>query len=679
MIKFISTDEIKNEIINNINNLKTIFFDPIDENSNVVKYNKKVYNDIVTKEMISMIGRENLFLLASYAYAKIYWDIEFSLKFKLLEKGYRQLNGNESVNLIFKGGNVYNHYFTKLLSESQNLNDNGKKIINQLLPAFTISDNDFELLILCEKSRFMQIYEATLGILYESLSEIRNLFEKILTDPSKDEKKYDISHKSIDPVSANLISYILKITKNILYLSSEKTIEIPVTDSIKYKKTNEVIKILNQNLKNFNFSKESRMLVNSLLILEKTITNYIDIITHIANIITKDLYNIIKFKELLDNLVKINLTFEIINQDNITIITDLSNKFLLPSIDKIIYPIASTIKNSNFYDKPLTNIIDRFNQIPNKKFYGTKNSKEIEYIINDNLKSENIKLGIRSDFIITKKDNPIIITQNKKQHSHYISYNNSIISNKYNFDLMRIKLNIELLNAVDGIQKLKVPSEFIDIAIQRPSKEYEMLKDNINKYTSIMVENNKMIRSYNFVYALHDLQKMIFRNIPFPWVIEKQSKAVIRMIFSMLLNIIDGKMSKHILGNIMLLCFNVISYAEGKINKLNISKFTDKNYSRDTIIEKLSNMVPIYDLIELKSEFGDVKYLINFIICFGMLYHYDDLITEVNNQRLDFNYVKLPLEKIDEFKSLFVNFVRIVNLHIFNIYVLYETMIQKNN
>ena len=690
MITLELSKSIPDEIENNFNNGKKISNVKIDETDNLQTYKKSFFSDIITKKFINIIGEKNLFYMASYVYSQIYLDIDITLNYQLKNKNYKPLNANEDVMLLFKGGNLYNYYFTEFFNQQMaNTNNNLiMEMIGNLKENFTISDNDYELVIICDnENRFMELYEVSIMIIYKSLDDIRNFFETIYEQKQLPNiNNVDIKQKLIDPVSSNLIKYLSGIVKSIRHLSSDIITQNAIVSLIQNKDNK--IKILNDNLKNTTLSGNVIKLCNLLIVLTKTVINYIDIFDHIIIFVAKDFYNIVKFKFVIDSLSIINRHFQIFN--NLKERIKIMDASITNRIDILKKNYKTVIKNNNFYSEEkmnnlLSDIINTFNQKSQeeKTFYEKENEIISKYLINDELQLENIEITNKSDIVITlKSDNTHIISSTSK-HIHYISYNNTIAANTINFDLIRIKFNVELKNAVkkytneqvEDIPFVRFPSEFVDISIKRYQESgYQFLKQNVKTQTCFVIINDKIIQSYNFVYALHDLQIMIFRHIPFPWINTKCNKVITRMTFCIALNIIDNKINKNMFTKLLTLILNISLFTKRNAPIFDISDFTNNQYSSDIIQNKLMNGIPFYDLINVKPLFTNVKYLVNFLIVIGLIYKDDSLLNIINYQRQQYNYINISDEKLDDFKASFDNFIQLANKSLLDMYMIHGMM-----
>lgn len=204
---------------------------------------------------------------------------------------------------------------------------------------------------------------------------------------------------------------------------------------------------------------------------------------------------------------------------------------------------------------------------------------EVSIILIPSIDSNNIVFEIRDNFIVFRDTNDDIqnIKFTNDKSKFYISYNHTINSKKNKFDLLRMKIGIELKNILKlkkvftadelaiflgnhsktlinpdtnslyseshfislGFQNtsntLKIPSEYLDIGIQDKSyNEYSAFTTKLEKYTL----GGKFFYGYNYKGLINDLSTVLFdQNYLFSVSkLEKRTKRIFILIFLDLLN-----------------------------------------------------------------------------------------------------------------------------------------------
>jgi hypothetical protein len=209
----------------------------------------------------------------------------------------------------------------------------------------------------------------------------------------------------------------------------------------------------------------------------------------------------------------------------------------------------------------------------NNDDYINRNKYEIAKITQDDAIDINTNTlllkGANDSLVIDDINTPLnIISFNRKNNFHYLTFNSSINTTKNNtrsvvsFDLIRTKINIDYTNGLikdigNGVfhrKKISIPGEFIDLSVSASEDTFAIHynADPLHNKTSynIIIGNNGangndgnpdnmngdnfsiLIDSYTPQYMIYDLQGVLFsQNSYTPWTDGKYTKRIKRLLF----------------------------------------------------------------------------------------------------------------------------------------------------
>jgi hypothetical protein len=460
-----------------------------------------------------------------YTFQKINFDIISKINNFLIILD-ENINYNEDIILIFKGGNVMNFYINNMIEtmlvNNQNNNPDDPNYFRNLiteLNASSISDTDYTIYILTEDERkFNLIYKFVSDILYQSLIEIRNNFEGLLNHKiinGNDDNNNYFNYQNLDdnnPINDNdnyFYNETVNPNPNINILDIEKDV---------LQKLNSILNMDNIDQISNIFLEIINILINNGIIQQRQDNN------NIYNYsIFKDIYNGSRYIKMLRSISFFNIKY-----NNMPIIIQNNNppefnlNFIYDDINNIIenQENVSNIRLNNvlfdlndFYSTDkinnfLNSICEEFNiNYVNKSYYEYvpgQNKSISEYKMNDAIediiyiRNPDIRIDINNDidnsppttYLSKKKDfilrnipkvnftEYIENNNNDNKHYHYITVNSSVNnifdpSRIIQFDLYRIKINVVLSHIINinnntrRIKKLNIPSEFIDVSIPK--------------------------------------------------------------------------------------------------------------------------------------------------------------------------------------------------------------------
>jgi len=579
-----------------------------DESTNI--FNEVFFSDKTT-----------IFRFLYYCYQQINYDIISNINDELNEYD-TVLQSNEEILLISKGGNMMSLFINKILNV---LNKGNSNQIKENTKISGISDTDLTIYLLTENElRFNLIYSIITPLLYESLKKIRSYFDNIMnsnnyivnhnkinnntfTTINRNDKKYTIEY--ISKKYKEIYDIIQKINKNIKYLQDLQDIVYElIFDKNNYLIFDDIhigsryINILQcikyyYNLKIIQFNKNNFDDIIGIIINEqrKIIEiNLSKILGELKDFYQKDKIN--NFLEKLSNTFNSNYIGKKyykytnfytlpINEYILTGNTNFNNNFLKNNNN-----LENNLSNNSLQNNSLQNNLS-INSLQNNLEVNKNNNKklrnnnknlskiqinfeynDVEYI----KENENniIRLLERKDFII-KNIQSIYFNgylESKTKNNHYISINSTINNRVYNhivnFDLFRIKLNIELPNIIinnykgidqnknlifennNELKTISIPSEFLDVSIPK-FNDINLIKfrnnfkfEDFNKYFSILnFKKNNInylnIITYNLEYLIDDLNMVLYKQNTFiPWIDMKYKKRLNRLCCLSLLLII---------------------------------------------------------------------------------------------------------------------------------------------
>ena len=355
----------------------------------------------------------------------------------------------------------------------------------------------------------------------------------------------------------------------------------------------------------------------------------------------------------------------------------------------------------DFYTKDkitrfLADVKIELEKLKGNDFYEEKNYEIFKYTIPDNF---NIQFNIRNSLILRPEDkvpDSFSLTNFSSQKLHYVTVNANIFNNLakaghlIGFDLYRIKFN----TIIDNILKSKlmpnsnifigpniqtnfgIPSEFIDISV---SKYYDL---NLQKLREDFYngQNRKTLLSNKFAligfkfsdgselpqsiltmqmkYIVDDLLVTLFsQNQHNPMIDPKYEKRLFRVFFFYIgNNLRNGKviMPKNI--------FEFIDSSNRKIYNSFYQYFISPHDNLD--INYIINMMGkyIYNFFNIKNEFDNLRYLLQFTILFNKIIDYDEILSKFIEYYNNI-YNIIDNNNLQDFKNKFAKFKNDLNLN----------------
>ena len=611
---FKDTNKIKiDDIFKDKDKIKEIFKTPElkvlkDEEANYVKFPIRVLRDETTSTFTEfflgdVIKRKNFI---SYTFHTINTHIQLNINKLLIDDNVnnplsKPLSSKEAVYLVFKGGNVMNYYFTKVINPI-NIDDTNYKI----------SDVDYSIYIkTTDLVRFNIIKKAVYTLLIEALTKISNKFNDLYT--KKERPIVEVNNSSEgEGVNNTLQSLIegLKIFSDI----NEENYSTRIND------------ILKKCIGTIGYQKEripcdGEIIPDNKYILEllekikelKSTKHLIDLLC-IYNIFIKCLYYYETKKQIKDDNI---LTYL---KNIIKILYTLINNFVDNKLSKKINNFYN-VDIDDFFKKVRTKVITKINNLTvdgeGKKLYEVLDGNLITYIFPkdsiDNIDYECKSDGASHSFITSIKSNETKIKTSKYKYQHYISYNSIIYSesieepveSNVKFDLARIKFNVELNvpytkkteklkdlselpiyisndytsmheetkcddDSVDHTvceepihytdedlpktkekEKINIPSEFIDVSIpdfiDGTGKHY-ISSLSLEPHRLVDNDHDLHVYSYSVLQIAEDLENVLFiQNLQIlPWLDSKYAKRLDRLVLFLLLSYYSNEFTERI-------------------------------------------------------------------------------------------------------------------------------------
>ncbi len=482
--------DITNNIINNnIDSSRLIKeFDnnDINEDSLDLKFPKRTIIDISTDTFIKIIFKENIhyYLFLNYVntldiYLNYYGNID------MINDNFKPLNNNEYVELFFKGGNVMNYHFSKIVT-NEKLKDLFSKYFKKSDFDFsvniqTITDNRFNLLK-------KYIYPLIISFLKKTTNLFNNYLSEVLDDKVSINKIDTIFIKNFRDENNNYdFKIILDTIKDIINLPDFDFFKKIVSEYIISYGINKIPKIIDI----IEINRYIRILFDNNKIIQLKINGVNKIIfnkntiENINNIIDNYNYHIVNsFIEKYNQFYSSSKYHACILYPYYKyLITPISeheyeyNKL----INEIILYNFQILKNYNFYTKEklneMKNVISKSIVELQDIYYEINNDNPpLNYEISDTnaynrykviSKSPEIIINTRNDFISYNDYNTIngIVVKdygnfydddNEKidNNIHYISVNyliKNVLQNRQtlDFDLFRIKFNLETIKSIE--------------------------------------------------------------------------------------------------------------------------------------------------------------------------------------------------------------------------------------
>jgi hypothetical protein len=337
------------------------------------------------------------------------------------------------------------------------------------------------------------------------------------------------------------------------------------------------------------------------IFINKKLTNYI---THFLNINKLSAYLLQLCRFIINHHTNEIVPLNVINY------TNLENIFA-----KILHQVDTYIKKNDECDK-LLNIHSVIGLSINDKFYTLDNSFKLrssdryDSVITLD-KSEqnkilimNIDSNIKNTLYLTYNDTP----ENKLGNP---SENMTKEGIKDSFVLHRMKVNFILYYKDNTnpsvIKSMGCPSELIDVSISKPEGTDLYFFDLYKEYecTDYVYNHNNMFnvhyKSHTIFGNIVDLIKVLFYTSSYPWSIKKSKKRIYRLIFFIVLDIMETYKNDYIKIN------NLIEFI---INVCEINITTNK----DMIISKLAQLTQISNEFLATRGFGRFFFEMNRLV-----------------------------------------------------------------
>jgi len=344
----------------------------------------------------------------------------------------------------------------------------------------------------------------------------------------------------------------------------------------------------------------------------------------------------------------------------------------------------------DFYTKEkvirfLADVKSELNKLKGVEFYEEKNYEIFKYTIPDTF---DIQVnGNRQSLILRPEDkvpNSFSLIDFSNQKLHYVTVNANIFNNLskaghlIGFDLYRIKFNT-IINSILKSKKYPnsnnfngpniqmdfgIPSEFIDISV---SKYYDLnlqkLREDFyngqnrktllsNKFASIGFkfsdgsELPQSILTMQMKYIVDDLLVTLFsQNQHNPMIDPKYEKRLFRVFFFYILN--------NLLKKRKIVPYGIFDSIDSGNTFYQHFLSPNDNLGYNYIKNMKGKM--LYNFFNIKSQFNDLRYLLQFTILFNKIIGNDDLLSEFILYYNDI-YNIIDNNKIDDFRIKFAKF-----------------------
>src|ERR1700733_4048461 len=655
-------------IIKNVTNID------IDDRSLDLINPKRVIIDISTDSFIKTMFTEdsNYFLFLNY-FNFLDFYLNYYINLQIVLCGEKPLIHEEDVTVYFKGGNVMNYHFTKMLSDPV--------IKEKFANFFKKSDFDFSISIHTHnENRFTIIkkhmYPRIIDFLSTSTSLFNNYFENIVNDINVERdfnesildnfriEFYDETFESLLDSVKYLLKYerveiILEIVNEFFIIFQPKHKLNLLFESNNYEYTNYELNYLNKILKDYNFYiiGELKNKDNSLY---NCYNNYYDKSMYHACLLYPYYKLFIESKEeheekysnLINDLLIYNFNLlrknKFYTKEKIKSMTDMISNSL-HELDGYYYEI-----NAN--NPPCPNEI-----IDPSAFIKYNIIKDITPII----------IPYHRDDYITYNNvnNPngfnIIEYLNNDNNIHYISINytiKDILRNNVvlDFDLFRIKFNLITTNSVLKNNKLNnkfnIPSEFVDISIVAISSN--QFYENKQKFIMpIILPNIKLpnitVKSHSYVYFINDLTRILFftgGNF-LPWTVQKFEKRLKRLILFVYLYDLNNNTT------ISEYTYNLVNLIKLKIVENTKSKYLD-DLTKNIMLESYKEYTNIFDLVHIDQKYKLMNPFIKLLLVMVKLLDSNNATNIINYYRAQIK--RIPLNNISMLRDDFIKFLNII-------------------
>ncbi|BCS83315.1 hypothetical protein QLL95_gp0808 [Cotonvirus japonicus] len=695
------------DIINVFNfgrNIKQVENININDDSLDLKFPKRTIVDISTDTFIKIIFQDNnnYYLFLNYVNALDFY-LNYYVNINLACSNSLPLNGDEHIDVYFKGGNVMNYHFTTMIEDSRLKELFGmyfkKSDFDFSVDIHTTTDNRFNDLkkhaypwiidFLCETTRLFNEYlesiaKGKIKILHmdpKFLSTFKNDTDTFKFMEIRDTVKDIISHPRFKLLKEIIDGYIkINGVKHIPFISNIDVIGkyirvnfnsdiiqfIPKSEGLyKLNYTPYILNDINKFIMNYN-EYIIQDLIQTYYELHKTSKYYACLLyPYYKHVIGPILEHEIEYPNLINKVITYN--FSLIQQSNFY--TDEKLKTMTKLIKESISMLPDTYYEKNTENPP------NENEETNPKAF-------IKYKITSNNNSQ-ISLDPTNNFIVYnnfENHNPLstlnfgkdlhsINDKSIKNNIHYVSGNlliKNTLGNRQvvDFDLFRIKFNLVALDFVSEndylVDKFKIPSEFIDVSVTTiDSNVYN--EDHEIFIMPIDLENIKLpnipVKSHSYTYFIGDLIRILFTDSNFfPWLKGKYEKRIKRLL--LLLNLYDGLHHTNNLDIIYNLASDIKYNMTNTDNEHDITKYSASKVHLDSYKEYTN----IFDLVYINDNYKLVKQPIKMLLIVSEIFKRNDALEIINHFR---KYLKLtPIKNLGNLKQDFIKFLdEIINTY----------------
>lgn len=669
----------------------------IDQENLALKYPKRTIVDISTDTFIKTFfaDNKNYYLFLNYVNLLDFY-LGYLTNLELVDKSDIPYCQDENIELYFKGGNVMNYHFNKMVSDP--------KIKELFKDFFKKSDFDFSVSIHTEyDNRYRKLkeiaYPKIINFLKKTTTKFNDYLEIIESggkiDASDNFKKstfrdknlntkYDtILEKVKEVISHPRFAHLNEIAHSYFKINNDKF--LPKITSVAI--IDNYIKVIFDNNKQILY--RPKLDYNQWKWDNYVIDNFNTIINDLNSIIYEEfntlywffhkkskyhaclLYPYYKYliqyngsheweyDDLLESLF--NYNFYLLTSNNFY------SKDKLRQLVEEIYQTLNTLTDT-YYEINSDNPPDS-NELMNPKAFS-------QYKIVRTSPNGTVKFASRADFIMYNDTESIketiledynIIKNREDEFAdnniHYVSANfliaNILESGKtQDFDLFRIKCNLVAENIVSKNGKLKssfnIPSEFIDVSvISIYSSEY-----NYSKMKFIMpIEIDDMyvppiyVKTHSYDYFINDLIRILFVDAFMPWDQPKYQKRVKRMI--LLLYLYDIQHHTNMLSVLRKISKEIKYNLKNQIEKYDLKKYAET----PVYIESYKSYKNIYDMLYISKKYNIVRYPIKFLLIMSEILKQDRqiMLKIINHFK---KYSKLaPSNNVDNLKEDFIIFL----------------------
>jgi hypothetical protein len=630
----------------------------IDENSDTTIHPYRKYNDECTTAFVNNIvkDKDKRYLFLDYTFNQIYSDLKTKVNMMLIESQNLPLCGNEQIYLVFKGGNIMNHYFDEYIMKSLGTNKNNKTA-KELSTYFKISDVDYSIYIKnTNESRFNLIHGFVVRCLAESFEKITSFFDtyyreiisgEINLPSDKNIKTTDDDGSEIDKsIYVGMINFFKK------WIGDPDNMNI-------------VFKAMRNNEK-INFGND--------------MTNIISMIYDEIKSILPDnnkLYDLVNYIDVINYLLFFLPFWNLQPQENIKEILKNAKNKSMKIYNSIFDDKQKNLIKIKFYTRDnieslKKDVVGGLNALTDKIGYrefsdGLKYDVDKYQLVNG-INLSDISIQERKCTIVKRKNDNVeqISILNIGEKIHYITYNNTINIRRNgncditHFDLMRTKLNFKLKNnkmIINNVPKdeLSLGSEFIDCSIPMYDdggligstfkKNYMTfsLSNGKNKVTVIGMTEDDVIDDLNFVlYKQHNFtpwldkkyEKRLMRSTLFMYMVSYFKNKDYNLFLDQVKKITDmiGEIRKYIKNEIKTFPFDRLKeFINDDINETNYEKY----------IELTKKQILSHEILDVKKEYHYFQYIVSVSVMCSLMVKHPRSNDFINFQRRIFKFIEI--------------------------------------